>query len=263
MNILETIIAEKRREVSQRKAAVPEAQLEQHELFKKLPLSLKRSLKDVERTGIIAEFKRASPSKGIINETAAVRDVTAAYARSGASGISVLTDEPFFKGSLRDLEAAVNLPVPVLRKDFMIDDYQIVEAKAYGASVILLIAACLSAREVKKLAAFAKSLRLEVLLELHTEDELDHICSDVDLVGINNRNLKTFSVDLDHSVRLAEKIDQSFLKIAESGIRSASDIDFLKQHGFDGFLIGETFMKQHDPGLAFQQFAATLNKVSQ
>lgn len=261
MNILEKIVAHKRVEVAEQKRKVSVAALEQYEGFKKLPLSLKAFLKDETKTDIIAEFKRASPSKGIINDKASVKEVSAAYANYGASGISVLTDENFFKGSLQDLDVAVKNEVPVLRKDFMIDAYQIIEAKAHGASVILLIAACLSPTEVKVLARTAKTLGLEVLLELHDETELNHICPDVDLVGINNRNLKTFSVDLEPSIRLAEKIDGSFLKIAESGISSPENVQHLKQHGFDGFLIGEYFMKQHDPGLAFKQFVTALNAV--
>lgn len=261
MNILEKIIAHKKGEVTERKKNVPIAALEQYEDFKKLPLSLKAFLKEESKVGIIAEFKRASPSKGIINDKADVVEVTANYTRFGASGISVLTDENFFKGSLNDLDIAVKNQVPVLRKDFMIDEYQVVEAKAHGASVILLIAACLSPTEVKTLARFAKNLGLEVLLELHDESELNHICSYVDLVGVNNRNLKTFSVDLDQSIRLAEKIGSDFLKIAESGINSAENIQYLKQHGFAGFLIGEYFMKQENPGQAFQHFVKALNAV--
>jgi indole-3-glycerol phosphate synthase len=261
MNILEQIIAHKRVEVAQRKNEVPLAVLERYELFKKLPFSLKTTLKEKSKIGVIAEFKRASPSKGIINDTAAVQEVTSAYAQYGASGISVLTDLEFFKGTLQDLEIASDNPVPVLRKDFMIDTYQVVEAKAHGASVILLIAACLLPAEVKQLARSAKGLGLEVLLELHNETELDHICTDVDLVGINNRNLKTFSVDLEQSIRLADRIGTSFLKIAESGINSPDHIHYLKQHGFDGFLIGEHFMKTADPGAAFRQFVNALNAV--
>jgi indole-3-glycerol phosphate synthase len=261
MNILEKIIAQKRVEVTHRKVAVPIAELEQYALFKKETLSLKTFLKAGNKTGIITEFKRASPSKGIINNTANVGKVTADYAKYGASGISVLTDENFFKGSLTDLEVASKNDVPILRKDFMIDEYQIIEAKAHGASVILLIAACLSPTEVKTLTRTAKNFSLEVLLELHDETELDHITDGVDLVGINNRNLKTFSVDLNQSIRLAEKVSDDFVKIAESGINGPGNIHYLKQHGFDGFLIGEHFMKQADPGAAFREFVTTLNVV--
>jgi indole-3-glycerol phosphate synthase len=261
MNILEKIIARKQVEVAQRKRDVPVAVLERYGDFKKVPLSLKASLKDETKTGIIAEFKRASPSKGIINDAATVADVTTAYATHGASGISVLTDETFFKGSLDDLAIAIKTDVPVLRKDFMIDDYQVAEAKAYGASVILLIAACLTPKEVKALARTAKNLGLEVLLELHDETELDHVCDVVDFIGINNRNLKTFTVDLEQSIRLAQKLEDGFLKIAESGISSPENMQYLRQRGFDGFLIGEHFMKERDPGGAFQKFVAALNAV--
>ena len=262
MNILEKIIAHKRVEVEQRKQQTPVSALEKHELFKKTPVSLKAVLMDETKTGIIAEFKRASPSKGIINDHAAVKDVTAAYAQYGASGISVLTDESFFKGYLADLAEAVQTGVPLLRKDFMIDPYQLIEAKAYGASVILLIAACLTQADVQTLAAAAKNIGLEVLLELHDEAELDHICAEVDMVGVNNRNLKTFAVDLEQSIRLSEKIDPAFPKIAESGLSHPDSLLYLRQHGFDGFLIGETFMKAADPGAAFRQFVMALNKVA-
>lgn len=262
MNILETILAQKRVEVAERKASIPVGALEQYGGFKKLPLSLKQFLKDDSKSGIIAEFKRASPSKGSINTQARVEDVAQAYATYGASGISVLTDERFFNGSLSDLQLATKNAVPVLRKDFMIDDYQIIEAKAYGASVILLIAACLSTVEVKSLACTAKNLGLEVLLELHDETELNHICDGVDIIGINNRNLKTFTVDLEQSVRLAERIGNGFLKIAESGINNPEDVFYLKQHGFDGFLIGESFMKEPDPGAAFRNFVMALNTTA-
>jgi indole-3-glycerol phosphate synthase len=162
---------------------------------------------------------------------------------------------------LADLAAAVKNDIPVLRKDFMINEYQIIEAKAYGASVILLIAACLTPGEVKNLACKAKNLGLEVLLELHDETELDHVCADVDFVGINNRDLKTFSVDLEQSIRLAGRLGDTFLKIAESGIRSIENVQYLRQHGFDGFLIGEQFMKEADPGAAFKHFVTILNAV--
>ena len=194
----------------------------------------------------------------MINDRDSVESVTRMYAAYGASGISVLTDQMFFGGSLDDLLAARDNDVPLLRKDFMIDEYQLVEAKANGADVILLIAACLSPAEVKNLAGLAKKLELEVLLELHSDSELDHICDEVDLVGVNNRNLKDFQVDLQHSVRMAEKIGDGFVKIAESGINDVENIRFLKQHSFQGFLIGEYFMKQEDPGRAFKEFTYSL-----
>lgn len=263
MNILDKIVAQKRVEVAQRKAEVSIADLHKSSFYKHETYSLKQSLLDENKTGIIAEFKRKSPSKGIINDQVTVEEVTISYASNGASGISVLTDTEFFGGSLEDLQkAAIINEVPLLRKDFMIDEYQLHEAKAYGASVILLIAACLSPQEVKSLAVAAKDLGLEVLLELHDESELNHICEAVDVVGVNNRNLKTFTVDLEQSIRLSQKIGDSFIKIAESGISDVKNIHYLKQYGFQGFLIGENFMKQQHPGLAFKEFVEAL-KVPQ
>lgn len=259
MNILDKIIAQKKIEVAQRKAEVAVSELEKGPFFKSETYSLKAALLDSAKTGIIAEYKRKSPSKGIINDKAPVEEVTMAYATFGASGISVLTDNEFFGGSLVDLQkAAIINKVPLLRKDFMIDEYQLLEAKAYGASVILLIAANLSVEEVKSLARAAKNLGLEVLLEIHNEQELGHICNEVDLVGVNNRNLKTFEVGLETSVQLSRQIPSDKLKISESGIHKVEDIIYLEQYGFKGFLIGENFMKQAVPGDAFKTFTENL-----
>jgi indole-3-glycerol phosphate synthase len=260
--ILDTIIARKREEVAERKAIQPIRDLENAPFFTKSTRSLKEFVLDPARTGISAEFKRRSPSKGLINGHSTVADVTTAYAAAGASGLSVLTDSDFFGGTLNDLAAAAANAVPVLRKDFTIDEYQLCEAKAFGADAILLIAACLSPADVKSLAQTAKSLGLDVLLELHDETELDHICSDVDLVGVNNRNLKTFAVDLEHSARLAAQIGDGFARVAESGISSVADIRYLASFGFRGFLIGENFMKQADPGAAFGDFVNELNTTT-
>ena len=262
MNILDKIIERKRTEVALQKREMSIAELERGPFYKNDTFSLKQFLVDESKTGIIAEFKRKSPSKGVINDTATVEDVTSAYAENGASGISVLTDSDFFGGSLADLQkAAILNKIPLLRKDFMIDEYQVHEAKAYGASVILLIAACLAVEEVKALAALAKCLGLEVLLEVHNREELGHICDDVDLVGVNNRDLKTFEVSLQQSVDLSELIPSDKIKMSESGIHKVEDILFLKKHGYKGFLIGENFMKQTDPGEAFKTFAAELNAL--
>lgn len=258
MNILEQIVEQKRKEVDQRKREVKLEELENGRFFKRPTFSLRQFILDEKKTGIIAEYKRKSPSKGIINDRDSVEAVTKAYSDHGASGLSVLTDEQFFGGSLNDLVSARSNAVPLLRKDFMIDEYQLVEAKAYGADVILLIAACLSPQRVKELAQEAKKLELEVLLELHDETELGHICDAVDLVGVNNRNLKNFEVNLEHSARLAEKIDDKFIKVAESGINDINNIKYLKQCGFRGFLIGEHFMKQENPGQAFKNFTNEL-----
>ena len=255
--ILDEIIAAKRLEVARNKQFHPVEELEQKPYFQRETLSLKTSL--LQHSGIISEFKRRSPSKGIINDRSTVASVVGGYDKSGASGISILTDCEFFGGSNSDLmEGRIVSSKPILRKDFIIDEYQLIEAKAIGADVILLIAANLSVKEVKHLAVFAKNLHLEVLLELHTEEELDHLCDEVDLVGINNRNLKNFEVNLEHAVRLASKLPADKLKIAESGINNVETILYLKQQGFDGFLMGEYFMKQPDPAIAFANFVTQL-----
>jgi indole-3-glycerol phosphate synthase len=261
MNILDTIIAHKAKEVRIRKSITPESQLMQSEYFKRTCLSLKAALVKPNATGIIAEFKRKSPSKGFINQYADVVKVTEAYSRFGASGMSVLTDHDFFGGSTKDLLAARHNEVPVLRKEFIIDAYQVTEAKAMGADVILLIAACLTTTEVEELSAYAKELKMEVLLELHDESELEHICTTVEMVGINNRNLKTFEVDINHSLKLAEQIPADKIKIAESGISSVETIQLFKDAGFKGFLMGENFMKEADPGEAFRIFIEKLRDV--
>jgi indole-3-glycerol phosphate synthase len=258
MNILDKIVAYKKGEVAAAKASKSIAELERMPFFSKPVLSLKQFLLDDAKTGIIAEYKRQSPSKGIINATATVEEVTAAYAQHGASGISVLTDTNFFGGSLQDLlEATIN-EVPLLRKDFMIDEYQFIEAKAHGAEVVLLIAACLSPKEVKHFATFAKNIGLEVLLEIHNEQELEHICDEVDLVGVNNRNLKDFIVNIDASIELIKSIPTSKVAVAESGISNTDTIVTLRQAGFRGFLIGENFMKQPKPSIAFADFVTEL-----
>jgi len=258
MNILDKIVAQKQIEVAARKLQTPVGVLEQMKYFSAETLSLYSFLLDPTKTGIIAEFKRKSPSKGVINDQATVEEVTMAYAKYGASGISVLTDTEFFGGSLNDLLAATINEVPLLRKDFMIDEYQLIEAKAHGAEVILLIAACLSPEKVKSMAATAKSLGLEVLLEIHNEQELEHICDSIDLVGVNNRNLKNFEVSIDTSLALIKQIPTNKLAIAESGISNVDTIVTLRQAGFKGFLIGENFMKQANPSIAFAEFVHQL-----
>jgi indole-3-glycerol phosphate synthase len=258
MNILEEIIEYKKEEVKSRKAIVKTADLEKRELFSRTVLPLKDFLLDRSRTGIIAEFKRRSPSKGVINPDVDVLEVTKGYTEHGASCLSVLTDEHFFGGSDEDLIKARINKIPILRKDFVINEYQLIEAKSIGADVILLIAACLTVAEVKRLASFAKNLGLEVLLELHAEEELEHICDETDVIGINNRNLKTFDVDIERSLRMAERIPFPKFKIAESGIGSVDDILLFKQHGFQGFLIGENFMKATNPTIAFAEFVKQL-----
>ncbi|MFL5772050.1 MAG: indole-3-glycerol phosphate synthase TrpC [Flavisolibacter sp.] len=257
MDILQKIVAHKKTEVAEKRNRIPVSELEKKLFFARPALSLKKFLVDPQRTGIIAEFKRKSPSKGWINEHAQVEQVTTSYAKY-ASGISVLTDHEFFGGELRDLESARFNQVPILRKDFIIDEYQIVEAKAHGADVILLIASCLSPKEVWQLARKAKEFGLEILLEIHHEGELEHICDEVDMVGVNNRNLKTFMVDVNTSIELIKNIPANKAAITESGISDVQTIVSLKQAGFKGFLIGENFMKHADPAIAFADFVKQL-----
>lgn len=259
MNILDKIIEQKKIEVAHAKAQRSIAELQTTENFKLPVRSLAASLLKKNSTGIIAEFKRKSPSKGFIKENAGVGEITSAYEKFGAAGLSVLTDENFFGGSINDLLQARNNDVPILRKDFMIDEYQIVEAKSIGADVILLIAACLTPKEVKHLARTASGLGLESILELHAEEELGHVCDEVSIIGINNRDLKTFAVDIDRSLRMAEQLPADKIKIAESGIDKVEDILLFRQHGFKGFLIGEFFMRQVDTSKAFEEFVKNLN----
>ncbi|HNU87526.1 MAG TPA: indole-3-glycerol phosphate synthase TrpC [Ferruginibacter sp.] len=254
MNILEKIIEHKRTEIAISKRHIAVEELKQRKFFTRDTLSLKRFLLDDTKTGIIAEFKRKSPSKGVINSDAGAEEVTGAYTMHGASGLSVLTDEEFFGGAADDLTRARIHPIPILRKDFIIDEYQLLESRAIGADVILLIAACLTADRVKELASFARSLQLEVLLEIHTGEELQHICDEVDLVGVNNRDLKTFSVDINRSIELSKRIPVDKIKIAESGIDEVETVRIFKEAGFKGFLIGEKFMKTSNPGEAFKHF---------
>jgi indole-3-glycerol phosphate synthase len=260
MNILDKIVANKKIEVAAAKANVSIKELEASELFSRDTYSFRDFLLAPERTGIIAEFKRRSPSKGIINDKVQVEDVTTAYAAAGASAISVLTDTDFFMGEKADLlrARAVN-QVPLLRKDFMIDEYQILEAKAWGADIILLIAAILTPAEIKHLSSFAKSLGLNVLLEVHNLEELQSsIAPDLTAIGVNNRNLADFTVSVQTSFDLYEHIPQEFLKISESAISNTETIKQLKAAGFNGFLIGENFMKEEDPGAAIREFVKGL-----
>ncbi len=263
MTILDKIVLRKKEEVALAKQAVSVKQLETGLHFNRNPYVFKDFLLDGKRTGIIAEFKRRSPSKGIINDQVKVEEVTQAYAAAGASALSVLTDVDFFGGHTDDLliARAVN-EIPVLRKDFMIDEYQILEAKALGADIILLIAAILTPVEIKNLSALAKSLGLNVLLEVHNEEELQRsICKDLDAIGVNNRNLADFTVNIQTSFDLVKQIPDEFMKISESAISAAQTINDLKVAGFNGFLIGENFMKTADPGQAMRDFAGQLISI--
>ena len=259
MNILEKIFADKKKEVALKQSLIPISQLEQSVLFKRESPSLSSKLKN-SNTGIIAEHKRRSPSKSIINHDLNVDQVATCYKEAGVCGMSVLTDGKYFGGSLDDLllaRAAVD--IPLLRKEFIFDPYQIIEAKAYGADVILLIAAILDKQQIKSLSETAKSIGLEVLLEVHNNEELQKsIMPSIDLLGVNNRNLKTFDVSLQTSKSLAELIPDDFVKVSESGISSTEAIKELQPFGFKGFLIGENFMKTDHPGASAKSFISQL-----
>ncbi|HAH24705.1 MAG TPA: indole-3-glycerol phosphate synthase TrpC [Prolixibacteraceae bacterium] len=260
MNILDQINENKRREIAEAKGKVTIDQLKASPYFNRPANSLKAALLAEGASGIIAEFKTQSPSKGVINGEAEASEVTAAYLAAGASGLSVLTDEAYFGGSFEDLAKArwANPKAPILRKDFMLDPYQIFEAKAHGADVILLIAESLSKQLLLELTQTAKGIGLEVLVEIHSAEELDKLNPQVDLVGVNNRNLKTFEVDINTSILLSELIPTQFVKISESGISDTVSIAQLKAAGFKGFLIGETFMKTENPGRACAEFIANI-----
>lgn len=259
--ILETIVARKQTEVRLKKELLPRHFLEKSPLFERETYSLSESLRQ-SKSGIIAEHKRRSPSKPNINQNLYVDEVIKSYEKAGVSGCSVLTDNTFFGGSLEDLQLArASVKLPLLRKDFIIDEYQILEAKAHGADVILLIAAILSPQQVKDFAALANQLGLEVLLEVHDGEELQtNLKTTVQMIGVNNRNLKTFEVSTEISKKLAEQIPSEIVKISESGLKSVEDILELRNYGYRGFLIGETFMKTDDPGKSAQELIKRIGK---
>lgn len=262
MNILDKIIADKFKEVELKKSLIPVSQLENSVLFDRKCISLAHNLKT--GSGIIAEHKRRSPSKSVINQSLNVQDVTSGYENAGASGISVLTDGKYFGGSLEDLlYARASVNIPILRKEFMIDEYQIIEAKAYGADAILLIAAVLTEKQLTYLADSAKKFGMDVLLEIHNEEELEKSLKvNADMIGVNNRNLKTFEVDIANSKKLSGLIPSDFVKVSESGISNTKAIADLKNYGFEGFLIGENFMKTDDPGKSAKEFITQLKTIA-
>jgi indole-3-glycerol phosphate synthase len=257
-NILEKIIATKKREVLERRELFPTKLLEREIYFSSPVVSLSYYLSREDLVGVIAEIKRRSPSKGVIREHISVEDISIGYMQAGASALSVLTDKEYFGGSSADLKIARKCNyAPILRKDFIIDEYQIVEAKAIGADVVLLIAAALTPKECGVLARQARSLGLEVLLEVHSKVELEsHFSEEISLVGVNNRDLKTFNVSIDLSHQLISEIPKTTVAVAESGISKPEDLVALKKAGFKGFLIGETFMREGEPQEACARFIA-------
>ena len=262
MDILETITANTRREVAWQKQVLPVDALLRlgSPWLAEAPCSMRRALAESE-TGVIAEFKRRSPSKGWLHEDAKVEAVVPAYETGGASACSVLTDGEFFGGTLEDLKQARRLVrLPLLRKDFVVDEYQLYQARIVGADAILLIAAALKKEQCKALALKAHELELEVLLEIHNEQELEYIDENIDMVGVNNRNLGSFHTEVENSFRLAEKLPEEMLRISESGISSPETVKQLRAAGFRGFLIGENFMKTPAPGEALKEFITQLEK---
>ncbi len=259
MNILDKIILDKKQEVLLKKSIIPVSQLENSILFERKTISLSYNLRN-SASGIIAEHKRRSPSKSEINYGFTVEEVVKGYQNAGACGISVLTDGKYFGGSLDDLLLArASVKIPLIRKEFIVDEYQLLEAKAYGADVILLIAAVLTRKEIQHLSSFAQSLGLEVLLEVHNQEELEKsIMPSLNMIGVNNRNLKTFEVSLDFSKQLASLIPNEFVKVSESGISSVEAIKELQPFGYQGFLIGENFMKTDSAGESAKEFIRSL-----
>ena len=256
MNILDKIVLHKRKELAELQQKLAVKALERSPLFELPRVSLTQKLQEPNASGIIAEFKRKSPSQGIINDTATVKETVLGYQQAEVCGVSILTDQQFFMGEKTDVEQARSLlHIPILRKDFTLDEFQVLEARAMGADVILLIAAILNPEEILRLATFAHSLELEVLMEVHDGEELARSLNDsIDMVGVNNRNLKDFTVDIQTSLSLAENIPDSFVKVAESGLSNPKEVIRLRNAGFQGFLMGQRFMETDNPARACQEF---------
>ena len=253
-DILSEIIANKRFEVDLQKQAISIEQLQEGISEAPVIRSMKQALAS-SKSGVIAEFKRRSPSKGWIKQDARPEEIVLSYATAGAAALSILTDEKFFGGSLKDIRIARPLvEIPILRKDFIIDEYQLYQAKIVGADAVLLIAAALEQEKCNELTEKAHSLGLEVLLEIHSPEELSYINEKIDMVGINNRNLGTFFTNVENSFRLAGQLPQDAVLVSESGISDPEIVKRLRTAGFRGFLIGETFMKTEQPGETLQNF---------
>jgi len=257
MNVLQQIVDNKRRELETAKSRISLEQLKAGPHFDRPCLSLAKSLQ--EKAGIIAEFKRRSPSKGVIRHPASAAEITRSYYLHGASACSILTDHDFFGGSLQDmLDARPGLEIPVLRKEFILDPYQVYEAKSAGADLILLIAECLSREEIRDLSRVAHDLGMEVLLEMHLESELDKWIPGIDLLGINNRDLRTFDTGIEKSLKMAALLPAEAVWVSESGLKGEDELHELSTAGYRGFLIGETFMKAADPGALCGAFVNSL-----
>ena len=255
MDILQKIIETKKKEVAEQRKHISVRELERSEFFERPVISMSQAIRHKAPVGIIAEFKRRSPSKGNIYNDALVPPVVEGYEEAGCAGISVLTDSQYFGGSLADFKVARgSVQVPLLRKEFIIDEFQLIESKSAGADLILLIAEVLDSKEVLHLSRTARSLGMEVLLEMHTDSQLPKINEYINIVGINNRNLKTFEVDLDASIKLLHQLPDDFIRISESGLSDPAAVVKLIDAGFEGFLVGENFMKTKMPGIACAEF---------
>lgn len=255
MNLLDKIVRYKHQEIQQKSELYPSKLLEKSLYFESSTVSLKSYITRKDKSGIIAEFKKASPSKGLINPYANIEETSIGYMQSGASALSILTDTQFFKGKNEDLTEARKFNFcPILRKDFILSEYQIIEAKSIGADAILLIARILTKTQIKQFTQLANQLGLEVLLEIHSEEEFNKHTDGINLIGVNNRDLNNFQVDFNNAIRLAQTLPKELVKIAESGISHPYEIQHLKNHGFSGFLIGELFMKTPNPSLTCKQF---------
>jgi len=248
MKILDKIVEDKKIEINKLLSNSSISKLENSHLFSRKCISLKESIKN-NNSGIICEFKRRSPSNQNINYTSSLSDVVSGYEEAGAAGLSILTNKEYFDGDTQDIIDIRDISnLPILRKEFIISEYQVIEAKSIGSDAILLIASILSKEEIIGYSSLAKSIGLEVLLEIHSEDELYKISGDdIDIVGVNNRNLDTLEIDLNNSIELYGKIPSKFVKISESGISKVESILKLKEVGYNGFLIGEKFMKTNNP----------------
>lgn len=259
-SILDEIVANRLEEIAALRKASCLIEIRENTDFATPRNSLTKKLLTPGSSGIIAEFKRRSPSKGVINDNVQPEIVTQGYAEAGASGLSVLTEQHYFGGSTADFIAArkANPFTPLLRKDFIVNEFQLYESRMLNADIILLIAAVLEKSEISRFTAIAHELGMEVLLELHDEGEISRIDKEVDMIGINNRNLKDFNVDLDRSLKLLDRLPSNAVKISESGLSDPETVDFLRNRGFHGFLMGENFMKTDNPALACRQFIGQL-----
>ena len=263
MNILDQIVQHKRKEVAELKRLLPIQMLEQSVYFRLPVLSMKEYLLREGASGIIAEIKRKSPSRGMINPNASIDHISVGYMQAGATALSVLTDSHYFGGSMGDLIAVRKYNYcPILRKEFILDEYQVVESKSIGADAILLIAAILEPRQLKQLCQLAHSLGMEVLMEVHNEEEIEkNLDGGADMIGVNNRNLKTFEVSLEKSMELAASIPGTSLAVSESGIVNPADVIELRRNGYKGFLVGEAFMKYSRPELAAGDFIREIREL--